>query len=310
MTVTALNKNSLGKPGRTALGKGLSALIAPPKYAHINDDYFMCPVAKVRPDPQQPRQRFDDESLEELVASIKEKGILQPIVVRKDGADTYLVVAGERRLRASRKAGLSEVPVLVKDVASDEAFELALIENIQREDLNPIEEASAYQRLIDSASYTQEVLARRLGKQRSTIANALRLLKLDGEHQQLLIDRTITAGHARCLLAIEDADERAELAERITHDELSVRDAEKLVRESKRSATPDRPDAPPRQKQPSAVQLYCNQLAEELREVLDAKVEIKARGRKGKLTIDFSSLDELRAIHELLIGRPAAEDAE
>ncbi|TNF26448.1 MAG: ParB/RepB/Spo0J family partition protein [Deltaproteobacteria bacterium] len=304
MTVTALNK-----PGRTALGKGLSALIAPPKYAHINDDYFMCPVAKVRPDPQQPRQRFDDEALEELVSSIKEKGVLQPIVVRKDGPDSYLVVAGERRLRASRKAGLTEVPVLVKDVASDEAFELALIENIQREDLNPIEEASAYQRLIDSSSYTQEVLARRLGKQRSTIANALRLLKLDAEHQQLLIDRTITAGHARCLLAIDDPEQREQLAERITQQDLSVRDAERFVRDSKQTSVP-KEVAPPRQKPASAVQLYCDQLAEELRDVLGAAVEIKARGRKGKLVIDFGSLDELRELHQRLVGHPAPSAVE
>ena len=295
---------ALGRPGRTALGKGLSALIAPPKYAHVNDDYFMCPVAKVRPDPQQPRQSFDDASLEELVASIKEKGILQPIVVRKDGADGYLVVAGERRLRASRKAGLTEVPVLVKDVASDEAFELALIENIQREDLNAIEEANAYQRLIDSASYTQEVLARRLGKQRSTIANALRLLKLDAGHQQLLIDRTITAGHARCLLAIDDATQRELLANRIAVEDLSVRDCEKVVRESKQQETPAEL-APPRKKAATAVQLYCDQLATELQEVLGAAVEIKARGRKGKLTVDFANLDELRAIHQRLIGSPA-----
>ncbi|PKN55777.1 MAG: chromosome partitioning protein ParB [Deltaproteobacteria bacterium HGW-Deltaproteobacteria-14] len=300
---------ALGRPGRTALGKGLSALIAPPKYAHVNDDYFMCPVAKVRPDPQQPRQSFDDASLEELVASIKEKGILQPIVVRKDGADGYLVVAGERRLRASRKAGLTDVPVLVKDVASDEAFELALIENIQREDLNPIEEANAYQRLIDSSSYTQEVLARRLGKQRSTIANALRLLKLDADHQQLLIDRTITAGHARCLLAIDDATQRELLATRIAVEDLSVRDCEKVVREAKHQDAPPAELLPPRQKPASAVQLYCDQLAAELQEVLGAKVEIKARGRKGKLTVDFSSLDDLRAIHQRLIGSPGPRPA-
>jgi len=283
--------------GRNALGKGLSALIPPPKYAHLNDDYFMCPVAKVRPDPAQPRQRFDDTALDELVSSIKEKGILQPIVVRKDGPDAYIVVAGERRLRASRKAGLTEVPVLVKDVATDEAFELALIENIQREDLNAIEEASAYQRLIDSSNYTQDVLARRLGKQRSTIANALRLLKLDPDHQQLVIDRTITAGHARCLLALDDPGQRAALADRIVNEDLSVRDCERAVRDTR--AESDAPPAQaPKQKAASAVQLYCDQLG--------LKVEIKARGRKGKITIDFGTLEELRSLHQRLAGQPAA----
>lgn len=291
--------------GRTALGKGLSALIQPPKYAHINDDYFMCPVAKVRPDPEQPRQRFDDAALEDLVASVKEKGILQPIVVRKDG-DGYLVVAGERRLRAARKAGLTEVPVLVKDVASNEAFELALIENIQREDLNAMEEASAYQRLIDSSNYTQDVLSRRLGKQRSTIANSLRLLKLDPEHQQLLIDRSITPGHARCLLAIDDPQRRAELAARIVVEDLSVRDCERAVRDAKREAeAPTGPEVP-KPKPTTAVQLYCDQLASELHEVLGLKTEIKARGRKGRVTIDFSTLEELRALHQRIAGQPAA----
>jgi len=293
------------KPGRTALGKGLGALIAPPRYAHINDDYFLCPVGKVRPDHQQPRQRFDDDALDELVASIREKGIIQPIVVRRDGEgeDAYIVVAGERRLRAARKAGLREVPVVVKDVASDEAFELALIENIQREDLNAIEEAHAYQRLIESASYTQEILARRLGKNRSTIANALRLLQLDPDHQQLLMDRKITAGHARCLLAVAEPDARARLAERITEEDLSVRDAEKAVREARPKPKGAGPGERPRQA--SAVQLYCDQLATDIAETLDVEVGIKARGRQGKIVISFQTLDELRRLHQRLVGLPA-----
>lgn len=287
--------------GRTALGKGLSALIPAPRYTNLNDDYFMCPVTDIRPDPKQPRQRFDDDALEELVASIKEKGIIQPLVVRKaEGPDGgYIVVAGERRLRASRKAGLKDVPVIVKDVASDEAFELALIENIQREDLNAIEEAAAYHRLIDSSSYTQEVLARRLGKNRSTIANALRLLTLSTDHQQLLIDRRITPGHARCLLAVQDDTQRQALAERILSQDLSVRDAERAARTTKPGAESESA-GPPAARPASAVQLYCDQLADELSRTLNTTVAIKARGRRGKMLISFSSLEELRGLHERL----------
>ena len=287
--------------GRTALGKGLSALIPAPRYTNLNDDYFMCRVADIRQDPTQPRQRFDDDALEELVASIKEKGIIQPLVVRKGEPDGYIVVAGERRLRASRKAGLKEVPVIVKDVATEEAFELALIENIQREDLNAIEEAAAYQRLIDSSSYTQEVLARRLGKNRSTIANALRLLTLSTDHQQLLIDRRITPGHARCLLAVQDDSQRQALAERILSQDLSVRDAEKAARTAKPGTADIQAANDPVQKPASAVQLYCDQLADELSRALDSSVTVKARGRRGKLIISFSSLEELRALHQRLM---------
>lgn len=291
--------------GRTALGKGLGALIPPPKYAHLNDDYFMCAVSRVRPDPDQPRQSFDDEALDELVASIREKGILQPIVVRKSEDDAYIVVAGERRLRAARKAGLTDVPVLVKDVASDEAFELALIENIQREDLNAIEEANAYQRLLETGGTTQEVLARRLGKQRSTVANALRLLRLEAAHQQLLIDRTITAGHARCLLAIEDPGDRAQLAKRIVDEDLTVRECEQVARAARLpTKDADEPEASPAAKAPSAVQTYCDQLAEELALTLGLRVQIKARGRKGKVVLDFASLEELRGLHQRLMTDP------
>jgi ParB family chromosome partitioning protein len=283
--------------GRSALGKGLSALIPAPRYANSRDDYFQCPLADIVADPNQPRQAFDDERLDELVASIKEKGILQPLVVRKNtdspAGPRFIVVAGERRFRAAKKAGLTEVPVLVKDVASSEALELALIENLQREDLNPIEEAQAYQRLLESEEYTQDVLARRLGKNRSTIANALRLLKLEQSLQALVVEGKLSAGHARCLLAIEDENQRERLADKIIAEGLSVREAEDWVKKEREpKATPTEP-APPRQ---SPLQPYYEAVASELSRALGAEVSIHSRGRKGKISITFESLDELRRL--------------
>jgi len=287
--------------GRSALGKGLSALIPAPRFANQRDDYFLCKLDDIRPDPNQPRQRFDDDKLDELVASIKEKGILQPLVVRRatDGQG-YIVVAGERRYRAARKAGLAEVPVLVKDVATNEALELALIENLQREDLNPIEEAQAYQRLLESESYTQDVLARRLGKNRSTIANALRLLRLGAEHQALVIEGRLSAGHARCLLAIEDDAQRQGLAQAILSDDLSVREAEEWVRKGREpkpeSADDDASDDAPAAPRATPLQPYYDAVAAELSRALGVPVQIQSRGRKGRIAISFSSLEELRRL--------------
>jgi len=286
--------------GRSALGKGLSALIPAPRYANQRDDYFLCPLSDVIADPAQPRQRFDDERLEELVASIKEKGILQPIVVRKGpGPGTsYIVVAGERRLRAARRAGLTDVPVLVKDVATSEALELALIENLQREDLNPIEEAQAYQRLLESEDYTQDVLARRLGKNRSTIANTLRLLRLHQSHQSMVVEGRISAGHARCLLAVEDDTQRETLATKILADDLSVREAEEWVRKERETPKPVNPN--PAEPRVTPLQPYYESVASDLGRALEAEVQIQSRGRKGRICISFESLDELRRLKALL----------
>lgn len=283
--------------GRSALGKGLSALIPAPRYANTRDDYFLCPIADIVADKNQPRQTFDDERLDELVASIKEKGILQPLVVRKHeetpAGPRFIVIAGERRFRAAKKAGLTEVPVLVKDVASNEALELALIENLQREDLNSIEEALAYQRLLENEDYTQDVLARRLGKNRSTIANALRLLKLTEDHQALIVQGRLTAGHARCLLAIEDETQRQSLADKILDENLSVREAEDWVKKEREPKAPAEDPGPPRQ---SPLQPYYEAVASELTRALGAEVAIHSRGRKGKISITFESLDELRRL--------------
>jgi ParB family transcriptional regulator, chromosome partitioning protein len=299
--------------GRSALGKGLGALIPAPKMANHNDNFFMCPVSDVCRDPNQPRHHFDDEKLEELVASIKKKGILQPIVVRRTATDgnaadapaPFMIVAGERRLRAARKAGLKEVPVIVKDVESTEAFELALIENIQREDLNPIEEAMAYQRLIEYQDYTPAEVADRVGKNRSTIANALRLLKLDGHHQTLVVEGRMSAGHARTLLALETTDERNTLAEEILARGLSVREAEEWVKSRRQpepapasDATPEDADGTRRGAHP--LQPFYDAIAADLQAALGAQVSIAARGRKGKVQISFDSLEDLDRLRKQL----------
>ena len=283
---------------RKTLGRGLGALLPAPRFTNLHDDYLMCPVDEVDADPDQPRQYFDEAALGELVQSIKEKGILQPLVVRRHG-DGYRLIAGERRLRAARLAGLTDVPVLVKDVASDEALELALIENIQREDLNPIEEARAYRRLLERPRMTQDVVARRVGKQRSTVANALRLLRLEAPLQQHVVDGTLSAGHARSLLAVEDSEARARLAERIVEESLSVRDTEAAAK-ALRTKTPGKP----RGKAPAhPLQPYCDAVAEELAGVLGANVRVKVRGRKGRIEIAFDGVEQLRRLRDTLAER-------
>jgi ParB family chromosome partitioning protein len=287
--------------GRQALGKGLGALIPAPRYSSHGDDFFLCPLEAIRPDPGQPRQRFDDDALAELVASVKEKGVLQPLIVRRDGdGETYLLVAGERRLRAAQAAGLAEVPVLVKDVASAEAFELALIENIQRQDLNAIEEACAYRRLVDEHGHTQDVVARRVGKDRSTVANALRLLRLEPTLQERIMDGRLSAGHARSLLSVTDPGRRSELADRVEREGLSVRQAEEAARRLK-SGEPD-PAAPRRNRRRPPLQPYFDTVATELSQLLEVPVVVKSRGRKGKVIIDFGSVEQLRRVREALLA--------
>ncbi|MEZ4266373.1 MAG: ParB/RepB/Spo0J family partition protein [Myxococcota bacterium] len=279
---------------RQSLGRGLGALLAPPRYANVSDEYFFCPIADIAADPLQPRQTFDAAALEDLVQSVREKGVLQPLIVRKVGAG-YVVIAGERRLRAATAAGLEEVPVLVKDVASQEALELALIENIQREDLNPIEEALAYRRLLERPGMTQETLSHRVGKSRSAIANALRLLGLETELQAQVLDGRLSAGHARALLAIEDTEHRAELAARVSRDGLSVRD---LEREAKQTRKPKAKRAVAAADGP--LKPYCDAIAREITELLGAPASVRIRGRKGKLVIAFQGVDELRRLRDLI----------
>jgi len=282
--------------GRQTLGKGLGALLPAPQYAAHRDDYFLCPVAEIQPDPHQPRHHFDDAALDDLVTSVREKGILQPLVVRAnpDGPG-HIVIAGERRLRAAQRLRLRDVPVLVKDVASEEAFELALIENIQREDLNPIEESLAYRRLLDRKGMTQDLLSNRLGKSRSAIANSLRLLKLDETLRGLVSSGELSAGHGRTLLGLDDLDKRSELATKIIEEELSVRETERLVKElAKGTPTPRTPRGP------GPLAPYLDGLAGEIGEALGLTATVKLRGRSGKLTLQFHGVEELRALRDHL----------
>src|SRR5512145_2222575 len=189
---------------RPALGKGIGALISSATQEGRHK-YFLCPVEELRPHSQQPRKNFDDAKMAELVASIREKGVIQPLVVRNAG-DDYQIIAGERRWRAAQRAGLKEVPVVIQDVSEDWALEMALIENIQREDLNAVEEAEAYRGLIEGFDLSQEEVAKRVGKDRSTVANALRLLRLPARVRNYVLEGKMAMGHGRALLALEDAD--------------------------------------------------------------------------------------------------------
>src|SRR5882724_6125811 len=226
---------------RRALGRGLDALLPPevaPAAARSNESVFTCPIERIVPQRGQPRQRFDEAKLEELAQSIREHGVLEPVVVRRlppDGSggaatDRYELIAGERRWRAAQRAGLRELLVVVKDVSPGDAFELALIENVQREDLNPLEMAEALERLVREHGYTQDALAERVGKDRTTIANSLRLLKLPPRVRQMVIDGVLSEGHGRALLGASDSKIIETLAERAARSGLSVRETERLVR--------------------------------------------------------------------------------
>ncbi len=277
---------------RKALGKGLSALIPD---GHDLDEkeeqFFLCPVAAIEPNPNQPRQRFPAGELEELAVSVREKGILTPLLVNKTESG-YQLIAGERRWRAAQMAALERVPVVVRDVSPAESLELALIENIQRKDLNPIEEALACRKLMEDTGATQEILSRRLGKDRSTIANLLRLLKLPTAIQQDVIDDRLTMGHARLLAGITEKDQQTLLRDAIIKKALSVRQAEALARKLKNPPTP--------KKILSKEDPYIRSLSDNLKRSLGTKVEIKKEGKRGQILLYFYSDDELDRLVEFL----------
>jgi ParB family chromosome partitioning protein len=273
---------------KTGLGRGMAALLS------AADDegksYFSCPIEEIKPNRSQPRKTFSNDKLEELAGSIREKGIIQPLVVRKK-ADHYELIAGERRWRAAQKAGLREVPVVIQDVSDGTALEMALIENIQREDLNAVEEAEAYQALMDNFALSQEELAKRVGKERSTVANSLRLLRLPAEIKRDVTEDRLSMGHARALLALDNQEQMKTARDEVLKRELTVRQAEGLVKKLKTN------------KAPKAVKKQDPHLAdvvEQLKRHFKAKVALRQAGRGGKLEISFSSMDELTRIIELL----------
>ncbi|MBN1905169.1 MAG: ParB/RepB/Spo0J family partition protein [Deltaproteobacteria bacterium] len=280
---------------RKALGRGLSALIPDAeeteKEVFKASEYFQCPVDAIEPNPMQPRQNFDDAAIEELAGSIREKGVITPILVSKNG-DGYQLIAGERRWRAAQRAGLETVPVVVKETTPIESLELALIENIHRRDLNPIEEAQAYQRWLENSNTTQEILAQRVGKDRSTITNLLRLLSLPLDVQKDVIDGNLTMGHARVLAGLKTPGEQKSYRDIIIKGELSVRQTENLI---KKGASKK-----PVKKEKGEDEYYIDTLADGLKRALGTKVEIKRQGKKGQINIFFHSDEELERLLEHL----------
>ena len=275
---------------KMGLGKGMGALL--PVVEDHGRKYFSCPIEDIKPNKEQPRKTFVNEKLEELAASIKEKGIIQPLVVLKK-AGHYEIIAGERRWRAAQKAGLREVPVVIQDVSEETALEMALIENIQREDLNAVEEAEAYQALLQRFSLSQEELAKRVGKERSTIANALRLLRLPVEIKRDVAEDRISMGHARALLTLDDPEEQKAARDEIVKNKLSVREAEALMKRMKA------PKPVPKAKK-QLEDADQRDLVERLQRHFGAKVAVRRSGRGGKLEISFGDMKEFARIIDVL----------
>ncbi|UCE35114.1 MAG: ParB/RepB/Spo0J family partition protein [Deltaproteobacteria bacterium] len=276
---------------RKALGRGFSALFPDTVIEEENRGLFYCPIESISPNPHQSRQSFGESELAELAQSIKEKGVIQPILVTKT-KDGFQLIAGERRWRAAQKAGLDKIPALIRDVSPAEALQIALIENIQRQDLNPIEEAAAYQELLQEFNFTQEALSARIGKNRTTIANFLRLLKLPNDVQRDLIDGRLSAGHARVLVSIDSPSIQRKIRDLVIKRSLSVRQTEALV---KRFLTSKKPKAIR-----DEIDSYLESLVNNLQDSLGTKVAIERKGKKGRIIIEFYSDDELGRLVERL----------
>lgn len=277
---------------KKALGKGLGAFI-PDEFGILKDERFAeLEVEDVRPNPFQPRTKFDDQTIDELAQSIKESGIVQPIIVVPE-EDHYMIIVGERRWRAAQKAGLRKVPVLIRNIPKDKQLEISLIENIHREELNALEIAQAYQRLIDDHGYAQHELADKVGKDRSSVTNYLRLLKLPQEIQDRLTEGDISMGHARALLALEDTATQLFCCKQITERGLSVRNTESLVNRLKKRA-------PRTQRSLSDPDLHA--LQEEMLKLLGTKVLVTGSRNKGVLKIFYFSLDDLNRIYDRIKG--------
>jgi ParB family chromosome partitioning protein len=279
---------------RPALGRGMAALLsnaAPPPSAAVaipGRSLLQLPVEAIERNPGQPRKRFDEQKLEELAASIREHGVVEPILVRREGGK-YRILAGERRWRAAQRAGLKEVPAVLREASERQAFEIALVENLQREDLNAIEEAEAYEVLIEEHGLTQDAIAQRVGKERSTVANALRLLRLPPEVRDLVRDGGLDMGHARALLGLEGEEAIRRAAQRVVKERLSVRATEALVRQLTRKGKPA-----PAQGAPTAA---VRDLTQRLQRRLGARCRVVPKsGVAGRLEVEYTSLDELDGI--------------
>lgn len=279
---------------RKALGKGIGALI-PEKDLEKGEKIIRVPLNNIKPSPLQPRENFDPQSLEELTQSIKEKGVIQPILVRRRG-ENYELIAGERRLRAANMLNLKEIPVIVKEVDDRDSLELSLIENIQRQELNPIEEARAYQYLIDKFELTQERLSEVLGKARVTVANTLRLLKLPLEIQDEIKKGRLSFGHGRALIEMSDLNQQRRLAQEVISKGLSVRELESLIK-MRRPATPHH-----KKRQALHSEPYVAVLEEELQHIFATKVRITKRKKRGHILVEFYSQEDLDRIMNIIKG--------
>lgn len=294
--------------GKSALGKGLGALMGDftegsseissrSAESNENQGIMNLSVEKLRGNPNQPRRVFDADALQELSQSIKENGIIQPILVEKD-EDGFVIVAGERRFRAAKLAGLTEVPVIVRSFSEQERLEIALIENIQREDLNPMEEARAYRHLMETFNLSQEEVAKKVGKQRSTVANALRLIKLPDDMQEAVEGRILSPGHARAVLSINQPQLQRQLFSRIVDQGLSVRESEAMATQmngSNETAEGIKKDVGAVKKTPE-----IEQIEQKFREALGTKISLKGNGKKGSLEISYYSTDDLSRLFELI----------
>ncbi len=301
MALGGQSKDAAGKKAR--IGKGLDALIpsggvnkTPEKTSKVTDKdgVVNVKISKVEPNREQPRKNFDEDALQELAESIKQFGVLQPILVQERD-DYYEIIAGERRWRAANIAGLKEVPVIIRNLTEQEIVEIALIENIQREDLNPIEEAQAYKRLLTEFNLKQDEVAERVSKSRTAVTNSMRLLKLSDDVQQMVIDEMITTGHARALLAIEDPEQQYILAQKVFDEKLSVRDIEKLVKNLGKTKVQKKS----KEKQLSAI---YQEIEETLKGKLSTKVSIVAKENgAGKIEVEFFSHEELDRLIDIIM---------
>lgn len=279
-------------PKKSGLGKGLESLMGEANYeVGGSNDVATLPLSKIKPNPDQPRKNFDQEALEELSDSIKKNGVLQPILVRKKGSN-YEIVAGERRYQAAKMAKVKEVPVVVKDIADEDVFKLALIENLQRSDLDPIEEARGFRQLLEEQDLTQEQLGEALSKSRSAITNSLRLLDLPEEVQDMMAEGKLTAGHARAILAVPGDDARTKLAYKVVEEHLSVRQTENLAPLFSMGDIPRAPRA--------ATPKSFKRAARQLRMALDSSVKVRSVRGKNKIEIEFRDEDDLVRILDLM----------
>ena len=293
-------------PGKQRLGKGLGALIPEFKIDPIDvkeKGVTEIPLEKLVPNPQQPRKDFSEEKLAEMANTIKTYGVIQPVLVHKD-KERYILVAGERRYKAAQMAGLKTIPAIVKEYSPKELLEIALVENLQREDLNPIEEATAYKRLLEEFNFSQEELARKIGRSRSSIANTMRLLTLDEEIKNYLSDGKLTPGQVRPLLSISNPEQRRFLAMKILDNKLTARQVENMVKNMKREAKGEEMTDKENSEENEMKLLFMKEIEEKIRKTYGTKVKIKRDKKEGRIELYFYSDEDLERLTEILLKEP------